>query len=90
MGIYSNREMRISTLYKNKIKDKENFIKCIYKIKNEELNHPIQILNNGEKNEKDIRKYCTLYLNNKEVNFCLKYQFNKEDQNEYKIKVNKL
>ena len=89
MGIYLIREMRIITLHNNKIKDKENYIKCIYQIKNEELNLPLQILNNGEKNEKDIRKYCELYVNNKKINFCLKYQFNKENQNEFKIKVNK-
>ena len=87
MGIYLIREMRIITLHNNKIKDKENYIKCIYQIKNEELNLPLQILNNGEKNEKVIRKYCELYVNNKKINFCLKYQFNKVNQNEFKIKV---
>ncbi len=36
-------------------------------------------------NEKEIKENCEIYLNNKRIDFCYEYKFEKEDKNEIKI-----
>ena len=73
----------------NLLKNKNNNIICEYNIKNDELNKQIQILNcyeeakkinkylKGINNEKEIKDNCELYLNEKIIDFCYKYKFEK-------------
>ena len=39
----------------------------------------------GIENEKEIKENCEIYLNNKRIDFCYEYKFEKEDKNEIKI-----
>ncbi len=41
-------------------------------------------------NEKEIKNYCELFLNNKKINFCLQHKFNKKGENTLKIQFNKV
>ena len=36
-------------------------------------------------NKKEIKENCEIYLNNKRIDFCYEYKFEKEDKNEIKI-----
>ena len=36
-------------------------------------------------NEKEIKENCEIYLNNKRIDFCYEYKFEKKDKNEIKI-----
>ena len=65
----------------------ENFIKCIYEIKKEDLNKEINIINNGyyqlnyvefKETNKDIENKLKIVINGETKNGILKYQFNKE------------
>ncbi len=77
-------------VYVKNIENKNNYILCEYIIEKYKLNRPIQILNcyeevkkeylsvKGINNEKEIKDNCELYLNDKKIDFCLKYKFEKE------------
>ena len=65
----------------------ENFIKCIYEIKKEDLNKEINIINNGyyqlnyvefKETNKDIENKLKIVIKGETKNGILKYQFNKE------------
>ena len=88
----------------NKINNKKNEIKCIYNIKNigneqilnccEETkrNFPFWKWNDIKaiENEKEIREKSNIYLNNKKINFCFKYNFEKKGNYVILMKYNNL
>ena len=39
----------------------------------------------GNENEKEIKENCEIYLNNKRIDFCYEYKFEKEGKNIIKI-----
>ncbi len=92
-----NKNLLIENIYPLNILENNNYIICEYQIKNENVNKPIQILNSfeeckrenpfikGDENEKEIIENCELYLNNKKIDFCYKYNFVKEGK--YIIKI---
>ena len=61
------------------------------------LNCPIKILNcyevskeeneffEGENNEKEIEENCDIYLDGKKIDFCFKYEFEKEGKYTFKF-----
>ena len=79
------------------IKNMIDFIKissiigCEFDIKKENLNNEVQILNSEKKNffikilSENLENYCDLYINNKKIQFCKKYKFDKEGK--YKINI---
>ncbi len=65
-------EMKINNIVE-KNRELINTIKCNYDIK--EINKPIQIINNKNNEGSNIKKYCTLFLNNEKIEFNLTHIF---------------
>ena len=77
----------------------QNYIICEYSIKN---NSEIFIFNSfeelkkkeswieGKENEKELREFCELYLNEEKISFCFKKKFDKADIFKLKIKCKQL
>ena len=57
---------------------KTNYIYATYKIKNEDLNKKIKILNHNDSNKEKIEKLCTIYLKGERIKFDFEYIFDKE------------
>ena len=67
-------------------KVKENYIICKFAIPKKELEEEIRIIN-GVREKDNIKNYCKLFVNNKEIEFNYKYKFNK-NENQLKIVCN--
>ena len=83
----------------------KNEIICTYDIKNNNLKEGIRIINSYEEvkkahenwgfegassNEKEIKNNCEIYINDKKINFCYKYNFPKEGKYTIKFKFKEL
>ncbi len=89
-------------LYPLNILENNNYIKCEYEIKDEDINKEIQILNSfeeykrqnqyirGEENEKQIKESCQVYVNNQKINFCYKLRFSQKGKYQIKFIFKKL
>ena len=55
---------------------RKNFIIGIYKINYNDINKEINIINCDDSNEEEIKKLCTIYFNDKKINFSFKFTFN--------------
>ena len=83
----------------------QNEIICTYDIKNNNLKEGIRIINSYEEvkkahenwgfegassNEKEIKNNCEIYINDKKIDFCYKYNFPKEGKYTIKFKFKEL
>ena len=93
------KKLNIGSYIKNIIEYiNKNEIICKYDITKDNIGKEIQILN-SHKNRNinslfnfiskmfttDLEKYCELFINEKKINFCWKYKFEKEGKYEIKI-----
>jgi len=78
---------------------KNNYMKCIYEINNLHIKKPIKLFNFVKQDYKDyflcnnqieeMKKYFTIYSENKKINFDFEYKFQKEGKNKIIIKCKK-
>ena len=73
-----------------KILEYDNNIKITVKIKKEDLNKNIQIINYNDKNKNEIEESCILYFNNEKINLTYKYIFKEEGEYSFKFLFDKL
>ena len=87
--------------FKSNNENKGNYIICEHIIKQNQIEKSIPILNYmteaiisvigyGENNKDEITKDCDIYINNKKIDFTLKYKFPKEGKYIIKIEYKKL
>ena len=69
---------------------KKNSIIAIYEISQNDINKKIQILNHGDKNKNEIEKLCTIYLNDKKIDFSFEHIFIKPGKYTFKFEFNDL
>ena len=80
----------ISEQTQSNLQKQGNYIIAIYEIKKNKLNNKIKILNYSNENKKDIEESCEIYLDDKKINFCFNYCFEKEGKYSIKFIFNKL
>ena len=87
--------------FKSNDENNTNYIICEHLIKISNVGKPISILNYmsdaiisaigyGENNKEEITKDCIIYINNKKIDFTLKYKFPKEGKYIVKIEYKKI
>ena len=89
---YIEQIIKIKEMKKIELEEKKennNYFISEYKIKKEEINKSIKILNSfeegGKKNKKEIKNNYEIYINNKKIDFSYEYKFPKEGK--YIIKI---
>ena len=69
---------------------KRNYIQATYEINKNDINKKINILNCSDLNKEEIKSLCNIKLDNKKIDFCLEYKFDKEGKYTFKIEFNDL
>ena len=75
--------------YISRVKRKNSII-AIYEINNDDINKEINILNCNDSNKEEIKKLCTIYSNDKKLNFDFIFTFNQPGRYTFYYEFNDL